>query len=81
MKGYNGRILRVNLTAGQFSTEEPSEDYYKLYLGGRGFIVHTLLTELPQGIDPLGPENKLIWRVRRERSRGVLGCGAKKVRV
>jgi len=34
MKGYNGKILRVNLSTRQVSTEEPSEEYYKTYLGG-----------------------------------------------
>lgn len=61
MKGYNGKILRVNLTMNHYSIEEPSEDYYKLYLGGRGFIIQTLLEEVPKGVDPLGPENKLIF--------------------
>ncbi len=61
MKGYNGKILRVNLSTRQVSTEEPTEGYYKTYLGGRGFIVHTLLKEVPRGVDPLGPENKLIF--------------------
>lgn len=61
MKGYNGKILRVDLTDGQFSVVEPSEDYFKLYIGGRGFIVHTLLTEVPKGVDPLGTQNKLIF--------------------
>jgi aldehyde:ferredoxin oxidoreductase len=61
VKGYNGKILRVNLTNGKFSIEEPSEDYYRRYVGGRGFIIHTLLTELQRGIDPLGPDNKLIF--------------------
>jgi len=61
MKGYNGKFLRVDLTSGQISVDEPSEEYYKLYLGGRGFIIEKLLTELPAGINPLGPENKLIF--------------------
>ena len=61
MKGYNGKILRVNLTTGQLSVDEPETDYYRRYLGGRGFIVEKLLTELPAGVDPLGPENKLIF--------------------
>ena len=61
MKGYNGKILRVNLTTGQLSVETPSESFYKIYIGGRGFIIHTLLTEVSQGIDPLGSENKLIF--------------------
>jgi len=61
MTGYNGRILRVNLTEGKHSVLEPSESYYQHYLGGRGFIIQTLLTEVPKGVDPLGPENKLIF--------------------
>lgn len=61
MKGYNGKILRVNLSSQDFKIEEPQEEFYKLYLGGRGFIVYTLLREVPQGADPLGPENKLIF--------------------
>ena len=61
MFGYNGRILRVNLSEEKITTEEPGEHYYKLYLGGRGFIAATLLQEMPGGVDPLGPENKLIF--------------------
>ncbi len=61
LKGFNGRILRVNLSDGKISVEEPPDDYYKRYLGGRGFIAATLLREVPGGIDPFGPENKLIF--------------------
>ena len=61
MKGYNGKILRVNLGSRRVSMEGPSEEYYKTYLGGRGFIVQVLLTEVPGGANPLGPENKLIF--------------------
>jgi aldehyde:ferredoxin oxidoreductase len=61
MFGYNGRILRVNLNDEKVSVEEPPEDYYKRYLGGRGFIAPTLLQEVPPGADPYGPENKLIF--------------------
>ena len=61
MKGYNGKFLRVNLTDGRISVEEPPEAYYRHYLGGRGFIIEKLLTEVPAKADPLGPENKLIF--------------------
>jgi aldehyde:ferredoxin oxidoreductase len=61
MKGYNGKMLRVDLTKGECKTFEPPEDYYRQYLGGRGFIIHTLLTEVPKDADPLGPLNKLIF--------------------
>lgn len=56
MKGYSGKILRVNLGIRQVSTEEPSEEFFKIYLGGRGFIVHTLLKEVPRGAEALGPD-------------------------
>ena len=59
--GYNSKILRVNLTNRQMSTEEPDEDFYRRYMGGRGFIGYYLLKELQPGIESLGPDNKLIF--------------------
>ena len=61
MKGFNGKIARIDLTSAEITIERPTVDFYRQFLGGRGFIVHHLLKELPQGIDPLGPENKLIF--------------------
>ena len=58
--GYNGRILRVNLTAGTTSVETPDETTYRRYLGGGGLASYFLLREVPPGADPFGPENKLI---------------------
>ena len=59
--GYNGRILRVNLSDRSISVEEPSELFYRRYLGGWNFVASVLLTEMEPGIDPLGPENILIF--------------------
>ena len=61
MHGYHGKILRVNLTSRSHSVDEPTAEYYRHYWGGRGIIIHTLLTEVAAGIDPLGPENKIIF--------------------
>jgi aldehyde:ferredoxin oxidoreductase len=61
MKGYAGKILHVNLTEGEISVERPPEEFYKRYLGGRGFIIRILLSRLKKGIDPLGPENILVF--------------------
>lgn len=61
--GYNGRILRVNLSEHKISVEEPPADYYQRYLGGRGFIAPTLLQEMPAKADPFGPDNKLVFAV------------------
>jgi aldehyde:ferredoxin oxidoreductase len=61
MHGYNGQILRVNLSASRITIDHPPADYYQRYFGGRGFIVTTLLKEIPPGIDPLGSQNKLVF--------------------
>lgn len=58
--GYNGRILRVNLANGVISGEEISDQFCRKYLGGAGFITYFLFNELKPGVDPLGPENKLV---------------------
>lgn len=58
--GYNGKILRVNLTTGQIQTEEPGLDIYRMYWGGSCLGTYYLMKEVPPGIDALSPENKLI---------------------
>jgi aldehyde:ferredoxin oxidoreductase len=60
MFGYGGKILRVNLSNGKISTEPLSDRLIKDYLGGRGFAARILYDELKPGIDPLGPDNKVI---------------------
>jgi aldehyde:ferredoxin oxidoreductase len=61
VKGYAGKILRVDLSSGKIGVEEPTEDFYRRYIGGQGFIGYYLLKEVPKGADPLGPENLLIF--------------------
>ena len=59
--GYTGKILRVNLSSLSLLTEQPEERFYRKYFGGWGFITYYLLKEVKAGIDPLGPDNKLIF--------------------
>lgn len=63
MHGYNGKILRVNLTTGDHAVETPDEYFYRRYAGGRNIGAYYLLRELPKGVDPLSPENILIFAV------------------
>ncbi len=58
--GYNGKILRVDLTSGQFGVEEPDEVFYRKYMGGSALAMYYLLKEMPAGVDPLGSENILV---------------------
>ncbi|MHB8094521.1 MAG: aldehyde ferredoxin oxidoreductase family protein [Candidatus Aminicenantales bacterium] len=60
MYGWTGNILRVNLTTKTHRKESFSEEFAHKWVGGRGFAVKILYDELKPGIDPLGPENKLI---------------------
>ena len=59
-KGYNGKVLRVDLTAGDINVSTLDANWYRAYIGGWGMIAHVLLTEVPAGCDPLGPDNRLI---------------------
>ncbi|MCG2885591.1 MAG: aldehyde:ferredoxin oxidoreductase, partial [Vulcanisaeta sp.] len=53
------RILRVDLSREHFSEEVIKEDLLKKFLGGRGLAAYLALKEIPRGIDPLDPSNKL----------------------
>ena len=60
-KGYNGKILRVNLTEGSIEEETPAEIVYRMYMGGSALSLYYLLREQKPGVEPLGPETKLIF--------------------
>ena len=61
MKGWNGKILRVDLTTKKTEITTYTEEIAKRFIGGRGLAVKLLWDELPKGADPLGPENMLIF--------------------
>ena len=61
MKSFHNKILRVDLTEGTTSVDEPGQLYFRQYLGGWNIIADVLLKEVPKGADPLGPENKLVF--------------------
>ena len=56
-----GQILNVDLTAETWKLSEYPQDLARKYLGGRGFNVYTLYDQLPADVDPLGPENLLMF--------------------
>ena len=61
LDGYNGKILRVNLSNKTTSTEKLDPYFCRRYVGGAGFVAYYLWKELPAGVDALGPDNKLIF--------------------
>lgn len=58
--GYHSKILKVNLTEEKIMIDEKEDKFYRKYLGGPGIAAYYALKEIPQGADPLGPENALI---------------------
>ena len=61
MKGWWGRILRIDLSRGKSWIQELDPRIYTEYIGGRGLAIKVLWDELPPGIDPLSPYNLLIF--------------------
>ena len=59
--GHNGKILRVDLSTRTMSEEELPEVLLRRYLGGGALSLYYLLKELKPGVDPLGPDNLLIF--------------------
>jgi len=77
--GYNGRILRIDLSSGHVEIEQPEENFYRSYFGGMGFVTYYLLKELEPRIDPLSPQNILIFAPGVVTGAPVGGCGRNSV--
>jgi len=58
---YNGKIARINLTTGDIKTEALDLDLAKKYVGGRGLGTKIIYDEGIATVDPLSPDNKLVY--------------------
>ncbi|MDZ4126799.1 MAG: aldehyde ferredoxin oxidoreductase family protein [Hydrogenophaga sp.] len=58
---WAGKILRVNLTAGTVKSEPLNTEWARAYIGSRGLGSKYLVSEVDPKVDPLAPENKIIW--------------------
>ena len=61
MFGWHGKTLRVDLTTEAVSVEEVDPQVAKDFIGGRGWAIKALYDEMDPGVEPLSPENKLIF--------------------
>ena len=61
MYGWNGKILRVDLSKGKAFALSYDPKMALNFLGGRGFAAKILWDELKPKVDALSPENKLIF--------------------
>ncbi len=59
MKGYLGKVLLVDLSAGTWESQDIPEAVYESLLSGVGLGAYYLYRHIPAGADPLGPDNIL----------------------
>jgi len=59
--GYAGRYLRADLSTGTLRKLALPEDLPSQFLGGNGFGAKILWNEVGVDVDPLSPQNKLVF--------------------
>ena len=71
--GWAGKILRVNLTTGEITTQDDAK--YHKYIGGMGMAYRIMYEEAPMELDPYDEKALVIfgatsfrWNVRRTAS-------------
>jgi aldehyde:ferredoxin oxidoreductase len=61
LKGYCGKVLRVNLSTRTTSVEPLDENEVRLLLGGRGIAAKYYYDEISPDVDALSEENKIFF--------------------
>jgi aldehyde:ferredoxin oxidoreductase len=61
MYGSYGRVLCIDMSRPGYSIEPLAEEVWETYLGGKGLGSYLLWRHNPAGVDPLSPENRLIF--------------------
>jgi len=61
MYGFHGRLLHVDLASGSYSWLDLEETRLRALLGGIGLGTSLLYDFAPPGVEPLSPENPLIF--------------------
>ena len=59
--GYTGNILHVDLSSKKHWIENPEENFYRTYWGGRALALYYMLNQMKPHTDPLSPDNLLIF--------------------
>lgn len=61
MQGFYNRVLKINLTKTTYEILPIEDEVLKKTLGGKGLATHLLLKNNPIGVNPLSPDNQLIF--------------------
>ncbi|MBL8472898.1 MAG: aldehyde ferredoxin oxidoreductase family protein [Rhodocyclaceae bacterium] len=58
---WTRKFLRINLTSGSVAVEPLNMEWAQQYLGQRGLATKYFVSEVDPKVDPLSPDNKLIF--------------------
>jgi aldehyde:ferredoxin oxidoreductase len=61
MNGFYGRYLKIDLTDETYDVVPLNDEILLTYLGGKGLASYLLYSINPPGVDPLSPDNCLIF--------------------
>ena len=61
MKGFYHRLLLIDVGEKTFTVQPVEDNLLKMCLGGKGLASFLLLAHNPAQMDPLGPDNRLIF--------------------
>ena len=59
--GWAGKLLRVNLTTGEITTQDDAK--YHKYIGGMGMAYRIMYEEAPMDLDPYDEKAQVIFGV------------------
>src|SRR5262245_9527541 len=74
-KGRAGRLLRVDLSSRTARAEAIPDEVHERWIGAKGLGAYYLAKELEPGVDPLSPENKLIFASGPYQGTGISSAG------
>jgi aldehyde:ferredoxin oxidoreductase len=74
MKGFYNRILKIDLTDQSFQIEPLDDEILEKHLGGKGLASYLLYHLNPEQVDPLSPENCLIFATGPTTASAIWGC-------
>jgi len=61
MKGFEGKLLVVNLSSKEISEEQIKDSIAEKFLGGAGYACKYLYDQIDKDTDPLSPDNILMF--------------------
>lgn len=61
VSGWIGKVLRVNLTRGEYAIEELNQALAAKFIGGRGLAVKILFDEVDPAVEPFSEANHLVF--------------------